>query len=458
MIRTTNPLLILLATLAISTVAIGCGGSSKKKINGPGGSVDAPPDVGDSSPVKINRKVTREAKKDFAEAVAYYNKQAQSGWNKGSCGSAASRFEDVADNHPKLIEARFNAGVAYHNCGMDKKAEGQYKAALKIQAAHGSSLANLGKIYWDRGNESAAKQYWEQAIKADKKLAAPRNNLAWLQIRKIRARRPGSDFSSLEAQALRNLQSALAVENDNAEAYVLLSLLYMEGAKKNKSRLTLARLLLDKAEEANKGFAPLYNARGLLLMRQENPADALRMFSTALRLDPNFSEAHLNAGNVVLDFRKYDEAAAHFEAVLKRQPKNYEAAIGLGMAKRALRDFKAAEASYGNAAKIDPRRGEAAFNLGILYMSFLANQGDGSSSAKKAYKSAITHFRKAVNKPLASASLKKEANENIVLCQKQIKLIDDFAKSEAEFRAQEAKMKAEEAKVKATEKKDGGNQ
>ncbi len=432
-----------------------CGGSKKGGKTGPGG-VEAPPKIGEGGPKKIDRKVTTETKKEFAAAVTFYNKQGKSGWTKASCGSAASRFEDVAGSNPKLIEARFNAGVAYHNCGMAKQAEAQYKQALKI-APHGNSLANLGKIYWDRGNESAAKQYWEQAIKANTKIAAPRNNLAWLLIRKIRAMPKGANFSTLEQQALRQLQSALAVENDNVEAYVLLALLYMEGAEKNKSRLDLARLLLDKAEEADKNFAPLWNARGLLLMRRENPAQALKRFAAAAKLAPKFSEAHLNAGNIVLDFRKYAEAAGHFSEVLKRQPKNYEAAIGLGMAKRGEKDFTAAEKNYLRAGKIDPKRADAEFNLGILYMNFRASENPDETKTvalKKPYRTAISHFRKAVNKPVGSASLKKEANDNIKLCEKQIKQIDDFAKNEAAFKAEEAKQKAKDAAAAAKAKRD----
>src|SRR5690606_8387042 len=124
------------------------------------------------------------------------------------------------------------------------------------------------------------------------------------------------------------------VDNDNVEAYTLYGLLYVQGAAKNKSRLTLAKLLLDKGEEISANYAPLHNARGLLLLQQDNVPSALISFRRAVELDPKFKEAHRNLGNIVLDFRKYDEAKAAFDLVLKLDPKDYDATIGLGYALR----------------------------------------------------------------------------------------------------------------------------
>jgi tetratricopeptide (TPR) repeat protein len=419
---TRNHLLTIAATVALG---LGCGGSQKKA--GLGG---APPPPNVDGPQKIDRTVSREAKKDFAEAVAYYKKQDEAGWNKDRCRDAAEKFQDVASSHSKLIEARFNAGMAYQKCGMNKAAEEQYRTALKINKAHAPTIANLGKIYWDRGNEGAAKQYWDQANKVDQKLAAPHNNLAWLIIREIRERKGNTDV--LEAKALRHLQSALAVENDNVEAYVLLALLYMEGSEKNRSRLTLAELLLDKAKERDESFPALWNARGLLLMRRENPAEALNMFARAIELDPKFVEARLNAGNIVLDFRKYQEAQSHFEAVLEIEPKSYDAMIGLGMAQRAQKQFDAATASYKKAQGLEPNRAEADFNLGILSMSFISNETEDLRKAQSAYRTALGHFRKVMTKTKVTADLKKESQTNIALCEKAIKSLDEAIRMQAQ--------------------------
>jgi tetratricopeptide (TPR) repeat protein len=415
-----NNAIRMLAALALVSGA--CGGSTTGKKEMSKMAADAPPPPSGGSG-KIDRTVSADAKKDFAEAVAFYREQGKGGWNKGSCQAAAAKFEQVASAHNKMVEATFNAGLSYQNCGMMKDAEDRYQDALKIHAGHGPSLSNLGQIYFNGGNEARAKQYWEKAVASDKKVVGARNNLAWLMIRQVREKK--ANLRDVEEQALTHLRSALAVENDNIEAYVLLSLLYMEGAEKNKARLTLAKLLLDEAKKRSDKFAPLYNARGLLELKRENVASALEEFRQAVTLNPDFIEARMNVGNIVLGFRKYDEAAEQFQAVLKMKPKNYDAVIGLGIAQRGLKQLEEAEKSYKRAANLDGSRAEAPFNLGVLYKDFRANQTENLKAAQEAYRTAIRFFNQASGKGSAGPDLRAEAKENISDCEKNIKSLDE---------------------------------
>jgi tetratricopeptide (TPR) repeat protein len=329
-----------------------------------------------------------------------------------------------------MVEARYNAGLAYQNCGMFKDAEAQYQAALSIQAGHAPSLSNLGQIYFQGGNEARATQYWEKAVQADAKVAAARNNLAWLMIRQVREKRAA--LRDLEEKILNHLRSVLAVENDNVEAYVLLSLLYMEGSEKNKSRLTLAKLLLDKAREFGDKFAPLYNARGLLELRNDNVAQALEEFRQAVTLDPGFVEARMNVGNIVLGFRKYEEAAQQFNAVLKMQPKNYDAIVGVGIAQRGLKQLDQAEQSYKKGSEVDAARPEAYFNMGVLYKDFRANATQDLRAAQGHYRTAIKYFQLAAGKPNIAAELERETRDNISDCEKNLRSLDDALRQQSQ--------------------------
>jgi tetratricopeptide (TPR) repeat protein len=217
----------------------------------------------------------------------------------------------------------------------------------------------------------------------------------------------------------------LAVENDNVEAYVLLALLYMEGSERNKSRLTLAKLLLDKAKEFGDKFAPLYNARGLLELRNDNVAQALDEFQRAVELDDSLVEARMNVGNVVLGFRKYEEAAQHFTAVLQLQPKNYDAVIGLGVAQRGLKQLDQAEKSYLKAADLDQVRADAYFNLGVLYKDFRANETQDLRAAQGHYRNAIKYFQQAQGKPNVDEDLQREARDNVSDCEKNLRSLDE---------------------------------
>lgn len=407
---------------ALALVAGACGGSSatsKQDLDRQAAAAPPPP----SPRTQVNRDISGEARKDFARAVALYQEKAKAGWDRDACVAAARRFEEVAGAYPKMVEAHYNAGLSYQNCRMLKDAEGQYQAALTIQSNHGPSLSNLGQIYFQGGNETRAREYWEKAVQADIKIAGARNNLAWLLIRQVRQGK--ASLREVEEKILNHLRSVLAVENDNVEAYVLLALLYMEGSEKNKSRLTLAKLLLDKAKEFGDKFAPLYNARGLLELRNDNVAQALDEFQRAVALDGTLVEARMNVGNIVLGFRKYEEAAQQFTAVLEQQPRNYDATIGLGIAQRGLKQLDQAEKSYKKATELEVGRAEAYFNLGVLYKDFRANDTQDLRAAQGHYRTAIRYFQQAQGKPAVHDELQRDARDNISDCEKNLRSLDD---------------------------------
>ncbi len=426
---TTKSFSILSGVLFATTMVIACGGATKTPKGAMSDLADGappPPTTAGGTPTKIDRTVSRATEKDFSKAVAFYNKQAKAGWNNERCENAAERFQGIVKDNPKMIEARFNSGLSYQNCGMNKEAQKEYQKALKIAPTHGASLSNLGEIYFQGGNETRAKEYWTSAVNADGRTVAPRNNLAWLMIRDIRDGK--GSLASLERPAKQHLQRALAVDNDNVEAYTLLGLLYMQGAKKNKSRLTLAKLLLDKAGEIDGKYAPTHNARGLLLLQKDNTPNALKSFQMAIQLDPEFKEAHRNVGNIVLDFRKYGEAKVAFQKVLSLDPKDYDAHIGLGYAFRGLKQFDAAEKSYVAARKLDSSRPDADFNLGVLYQDFRSSETDDLKKSQAAYRKASGFFKTAMGKPKASKALKKDAASNAKVCAKNVENIAESIK------------------------------
>lgn len=425
--KRTSKLLTLLGSAALIAA---CGGAAKTTPQGRTALArEAPPPPSGESKT-INRTVTRALEKDFEEAVAYYNDKAKDGWSEQNCRDASDKFQSIVDSNSKMIEARYNSGLALQNCGMDKAAEGEYQKALKVNPGHAESLSNLGEIYFKGGNESRAKQYWEKAVKADGKIVAARNNLAWLMIRDIRDGK--ASLRSKQSAIKGMLSRALAVDNDNVEAYTLYGLLYIQGSKRNKSRLTLAKLLLDTGSKIDSKYAPLHNAYGLLKLAKDNVPGALESFRVAVQLNPKFKEAHRNLGNIVLDFRKYDEAKKSFEIVLKLDPKDYDARIGMGYAQRGLKDFDGAEASYKQANKLDSSRPEADYNLGVLYQDFRSNATEDLKEAQAAFRKASTFFNRAKSKPKASAKLKKDAAGNIKACDKNVKSLSQAIK----FRAQ----------------------
>lgn len=418
---------IIVMTFGLAVAAAACGGPAKgaNAPHGPKGTVGKVSTSGKHSKQAPDRKVSKDAKKDFMEAVAADKKAQADGWTQDECNDVAAKWDDVASEHPKLVEARYNAGLAYHQCGMLGKAEAEYKKALSIVGSHAPSISNIGEIRFARGDVKGAKAQWELALKADSKLVAARNNLAWLLLDQLRTTKDRSTWKRLEKEARDQLSSVLAVDQSNYKAYVLYGLVYLEGSERNKNRLDLSKLLLDEAKKHNPNYPPLQNAYGLLYLRRNSQGRALEKFSKAVELDPDFLEARMNVGNITLNFRKYDVAEQQFSYVLKKQPKNYDALIGLGIAERGLGKIDEAEKNYVAAQKADSRRPEAYYNLGVLYKDFRANKASDLQGSIQMYLKAKDYFGQFLTKPGIASDDKEEAKDNIQDCDKTVKQIRD---------------------------------
>ena len=430
--------IILLGTL------VACGGGAKSSGLGKGGGVPPPVNVGGNTAtdatagtaadVKNQPKVefSKDAKKDYEAALESFKANDKSGWSEGACRSSADRFAAVAREH-KIVDAQFMAGLSYHRCNLVGEAEKAYQEATRMPGdglKKAMAQSNLGEIYYKAGKIDGAKQYWDAALKANGKLVAARINVASMlldQMRKVGDKDP--KWKTMEEDARIHLSNALGVDSESVYAYTMYGLIYMEGWKKNKNRLDLAKLLLDEGKKRNEKFAPLQNAYGLYYLNRNALSEALQNFQAAVELDPKFVEARMNVGLITLGFRKYDVAKEQFTKVLELQPKNYDAMIGLGAAQRGLKDLDGAEAMYKKAKDLDSRRGEAFYNLGVLYKDFRATKQEAQQSIAT-YKTAKGYFQDFLSKQ-GTPEDQAEAKEQVALIDKTVTQTEKFLKAMA---------------------------
>lgn len=421
---------------------VACGGSAKTSGLAPGKSVPPPPPVvGGGGADQAKPEVSADARKDYESALAFFQQNDKGAWNESACRGAAERFESVAKSHGNLVAAQFMAGLSYHRCNLIKDAEAAYQAASRMKGDAtkiAMALSNLGEIYYRAGKYDGAKQYWESAIKANGKLVAARINLASLELEQMRkVGEKDSKWKTLEEDARFNLSNVLGVDSDNVSAYTVYGLIYMEGHKRNKNRLDLAKLLLDEGKKRNEKYAPLQNAYGLLYMHRGALSLALQHFQAAVELDPSFAEARMNVGLTTLGFRNYEVAKAQCSKTIELQPTNYDAHNCLGAALRGLKDLDGAEAAYKKAKDLDPKRGEAYYNLAVLYKDFRASKQDDLKASLTTYQTAKDYFRQFLDKQAADGD-KAEAKEQIKLIDKTTAQIEQFIKAQANMPAQPA--------------------
>ena len=103
-------------------------------------------------------------------------------------------------------------------------------------------------------------------------------------------------------------------------------------------------------------------------LQQRNPSDAIPYYEQALRLKPNYADAHNNLGNALLELGRVPEAVVHFEKALRVAPNS--ARIHFNMGGALIRQGKRSEAigQWEEALRINPDYAEAHNNLAAALM------------------------------------------------------------------------------------------
>lgn len=115
------------------------------------------------------------------------------------------------------------------------------------------------------------------------------------------------DFRNLE-DAKKYLKTAIDQEQQIPEFYINLGLLYIELRSYNEAR-SIAEIANSKFEN----YPPILNLLGISLLNLGFLNEAHESLSKALKIAPNYSEAHLNIGNTLMRLNDFEGSKTHFE-------------------------------------------------------------------------------------------------------------------------------------------------
>lgn len=436
--------------LMIALLAAGCpkkgtkgGGKFGGKGGGKGGSA-------------ILEEISEAAKQTFNEAVEAYNQhEAAKDWEEKSCKQVADLFMDAsAEQQGGLAVAVFNAGLVYKKCSMHDDAKGKFKEALQMDPNYSSPRIALANYVYDAGDVTKAEGMYQDAIKGAP--LALESVEAYVNLAQIQRNKTTGTKEKNQDDALKNLRRALAIDAESMPAFTEMAYLYLDMAEKEKANLALAEVVCVQAVKIDPNHAPIYNAWGLLKMRQGEIIDALKYFEKAYTLDPKMFEAYINFGSITIGFRGYEDARDVFSKAVGLKPNSYDAVINLGVAKRGLEDFDGAEKEYLKALDLDKTRPEAYFNLGVLYQDYFLDKA--GSSGYENFKQAIEWYNKFKSRAGGKkeySDYAKEADKRLEDSKKAIELIKEAAVLMKEAEKMQKEMEAEEA---AAAKKGGGGE
>ncbi|WP_269608783.1 tetratricopeptide repeat protein [Prochlorococcus marinus] len=135
---------------------------------------------------------------------------------------------------------------------------------------------------------------------------------------------------------------------------------------KDLGKLQEAEISTRKAIKLKPDFAEAHSNLGNILIDLGKLEEAETSTRKAIELNPNYAEAHYNLGNIFSDLGKLKEAELSYCKAIELNPNYAEAHYNLGNILKELGKLIEAELSYCKAIELNPNYAEAHYNLGNI--------------------------------------------------------------------------------------------
>uniref|UniRef100_A0A3Q2I8E6 Tetratricopeptide repeat domain 6 n=1 Tax=Equus caballus TaxID=9796 RepID=A0A3Q2I8E6_HORSE len=107
--------------------------------------------------------------------------------------------------------------------------------------------------------------------------------------------------------------------------------------------------------------------RGVIHQFMGQQQNAMKDYQAAISLNPEYSLAYFNAGNIYFHHRQFSQASDYFSKALKFDPENEYATMNRAIANTILKKYKEAEEDFANVVKNCPSWAAVYFNRAHLH-------------------------------------------------------------------------------------------
>ena len=208
---------------------------------------------------------------------------------------------------------------------------------MRLTPDYAEACSNLGFAVTKLGRPAEAVPYLRRAVALKPAYAEAHNNLGYALL----------ELGQSE-EAIACLREAVRLKADYAEAH--------------------ANLGMALARAGTRALANYRAVDDLVLKEQGKLAEAYASLSEAVRLKPDYAEAHNNLGLVLTEQGRLDEAVASLRAAVRLKPDYVDGINNLGLAYAAQGKLDAAVAEYETALALAPERAPAHFLRSLAWL------------------------------------------------------------------------------------------
>ena len=110
-----------------------------------------------------------------------------------------------------------------------------------------------------------------------------------------------------------------------------------------------------------------FNLANLLRKNSSRNDETLQLYKRAISMKPDFSEAHMNMGDLLLKMNRVEDAKNSFKNAIKHRSDYSDAYFNLATTCLQLQEHDEAERNYRGALHYNPNHALSLFNLGVLF-------------------------------------------------------------------------------------------
>jgi Tfp pilus assembly protein PilF len=252
--------------------------------------------------------------------------------------SAEREYSAALKLFPDHVDALYNLAIVYEKTERKDKARETYEQMLRVHPGSAAARTSLGDLYADAGDVIRAEGLYRDAIDANPRFGRAYNNLGFLLQRQGRHEEAVEAFGTFAEQELAkekpdpfafyNLGCALleAGEPSRAKEWLLRAVDILPDDHLVNNALgnvyvvqklhTQALLRFRRAQQAAPGYAPVWEGLGDVHAARNEPDKAIEMYREALRLRPDYPGVHFKLGGL-LEGRDPAGALLHFREYLR---------------------------------------------------------------------------------------------------------------------------------------------
>jgi predicted O-linked N-acetylglucosamine transferase (SPINDLY family) len=256
----------------------------------------------------------------------------------GRFADACARYGEAVQVAPRYAKAHLNLGIALEALGRLAEAAASYEAVLAMEPAHPYAHYNLGKLHFTRGAPQKAERHLRAALECRPEITEARIVLAHvLDTRGDAAGAAAAFEAALNSrpedfgawfgfgQTLRRLgrldeahaafERAVALDPANADAHGALFDLHQ-----GRGNLESAAKHVEAVLRQRPDWADALLNYGIVLMRMQRLSEAEAAFRRLIALDPQYRTAYRMLGSVLHRAARIDEVLALCRAARERFP------------------------------------------------------------------------------------------------------------------------------------------